>query len=134
VITLTMQNVLLPNATITTARSTHNNSTGDTPAPTAYATINNVHIMPVHQMDFKMLPEAALVCDWCITCDTGTDFEIGDVVTSITSNNLNWPAQNNPNPHELITANLVLESTPGAFLQHRQVFVKRAVIGGPVSA
>jgi hypothetical protein len=122
--------VLLPNATVQTSRSVF--SSGNTAPPSAFATFSNVHVMPTHEYPLKLLPETALTSDLVVRCDSGTDIQINDIVTSIVTTypSLNWP-ENPPNPNEYLAVVAVAEGTPGIWeLAYRDVFVKRSRIGG----
>lgn len=123
--------VLFPNATVQTSRSVFTGATGNTAAPSTFATFPNVHVLPMHSYTLKLLPEAALTSDVVIRCDPGTDMQIGDIVTSIvtTYTSLNWP-ENPSNPNEILAVVEVLEGTPGLEMSYRDAFVKRSRVGG----
>lgn len=125
---------LLKNATVAYSRSNFNNVTGNTSAPVPYGTVQ-ARVFPRNQIDFTLLPDAALDSDIVIRCDENTDIQEGDVVTSILVNTsgLHWPGTT-PNSNEILSVVFVNEGTPGLSIEYRDAYIKRARIGGPTNA
>lgn len=125
---------LLKNVTASYSRSIYNATTGNTAAPTPYGTLQ-ARAFSKHQMDFKLLPNAALDSDIVLRCDENADVQEGDVWTSIIVNRsgLNWPGTT-PNANEILQTVFVDESASGFDIEYRDAYVRRARVGGPTSA
>jgi hypothetical protein len=126
--------VLLPNVTITTARSSFSTGSGVTGAPTAYLSNIDAHILPVTQQNYKMLPFGALESDFIVKVDPGIDIKEADIVTSILLPDrvTPWPGMGlSANSNEFIRVVYAQESTPYP-IPERRVYIKRERGGGPV--
>lgn len=120
--------VLLPNATLNTARNPYSSGTG-TGTPQSHLQGIITHMGEVHASAFKVLPAAAFEANFQAEVDTGTDIKLGDQVVSILLPDgiTLWPGFSS---NEFYQVSYIHESDPGP-LAHRTVYIKRIVGGGP---
>jgi hypothetical protein len=121
---------LMRNVDVDTVRSIR--SAGLTSAPTPWLQKIPAHATPTPQLDFKVLPEAALTSDYMLTVDAGTDIKTGDQASAI-----NLPDTLIPwitlNANEFWLVVWTQNSSPGP-LAHLKVFIKRITGGGTATS
>ena len=120
--------VVLKNATLNTSRNPYSASTG-TQVAQPYLQGIEAHVGPVSAQDYIKLPAAALEANLKIKVDVGTDIRIGDQITGIFQLDSKTPWEGH-SPNDAYQIKFIEESDPGP-LQHRKIFLKHLVMGGP---
>jgi hypothetical protein len=124
--------VLLPNVLLATSRMV---ASGSPPSSTLQPWLSNVsaHISPVSAHDLAILPDGAGMVKYRATVASGTDIQVGDIVTSITrplNPAQSWPAPSSPNAVFVVA--MAMESAP-SILATRSLYLTESVTGGPVA-
>lgn len=122
--------VPLANTTLNTSRSGYTPSSG-TSAPVPYTQGIPAHTGSVHADAYLVPPAGVLEANYESTVDVGTDIRTGDGLFILLPDGVtHWPGSGTM---EYYSVTYIKEATPGP-LQHRIVYVKRSVYGGPAQS
>jgi len=122
--------VLFPNALISTARGATNPTTYATSAPTANLLSVSAHLAPVRAVQLAVLPADAAQVTYVATVESGTDVQIGDLITSITLPDGITPWPFGPSAQGSWWVRYTQETAPG-LLPSRQCYLAYVLTGGP---
>ncbi len=118
------------NVLVWTARSLYSAASGTGPATNPVLEGEPATYTAPGQLDPRALPEGALVTDFQLRMDYGTDIVDSDVITQMTElDGVTLVAQSPLNPNEILRVVHARDVSP-LFLPHRRVLVRQATGGG----
>ncbi len=118
------------NVLVWTARGLYSAAGGTSAASNAVLNGERATYTAPQQLDPHALPEGALVTDFQLRMDYGTDIEDGDVITQMTELDGVTPVAQSPlNPNEILRVVHARDVSP-LFLPHRRVLVRQVTGGG----